>query len=131
MMASIEDPPAEESRVTVGADGVPRVRFPNFTDYALRGLAAVREKLPQLLSPLPVEAINDLGLAPTQSHVQGTLRLGRTMADSVVDDSQVHHKARNLVVVGSSVMPTCPVASPSLLASALSLRAADRIIGHA
>jgi choline dehydrogenase-like flavoprotein len=127
----VEDPPSEESRISVDAEGGPRVRFPRYTDYAQRGIAVVREKIPGLLAPLPVEAIVDLGYQGTESHLQGTLRLGRTIEDSVVDATQVHHKVRNLVVVGSSVMPTCPLASPSLVTAALSLRAADRIIGRA
>jgi choline dehydrogenase-like flavoprotein len=46
---------------------------------------------------------------------------------SVVDGDQIHHRLRNLVVVGSAVFPTCSCANPSLTVAALSLRAAERI----
>ncbi len=131
LVAVIEDLPSNESRITVGRDDVPWVRFAGFSDYALGAVEFVRAKLPDVLSPLPVEAIIDRGLTPTHAHLQSTLRLGRTIEDLVVDSSQIHHKARNLVVVGTSVVPTCPAAAPSLLAAALSLRAADHVIGRA
>jgi choline dehydrogenase-like flavoprotein len=96
-------------------------------DYAVRGMARAKEKLPDLLGPLPVEKIIDHGLRPTESHVQGTLRMGKDSADSVVDSGMIHHKLRNLVVVGTSTYPSCSCANPSLTAAALSLRAASRI----
>ncbi|MES0214143.1 GMC oxidoreductase [Mesorhizobium sp. C280B] len=53
--------------------------------------------------------------------------MGRDVTDSVVDRNMIHHKLRNLVVVGSSTYPSCSCANPSLTAAALSLRAASRI----
>lgn len=127
----VEDPPSDNSRVVAGRDGIPDVHYPHATDYAMRGADAARSKLAEVLAPLPVESIKFHGFQPTGSHLQSTLRMGRTPEDSVVDSRQIHHKVRNLVVVGSSVFPTCPTANPSLTVAALSLRAADRIIGHA
>ncbi|MBZ9887813.1 GMC family oxidoreductase [Mesorhizobium sp. BR1-1-3] len=79
------------------------------------------------ISPLPVEKLFDRGIRPTESHVQGTLRMGTGPADSVVDSGMIHHQLRNLVVVGTSTYPSCSCANPSLTAAALSLRAASRI----
>lgn len=62
---------------------------------------------------------------PTESHLQGTLRMGADPRSSVVDGGQVHHRWRNLTAVGTSVFPTCSSMNPSLTAAALSLRAAD------
>ncbi|TIM38642.1 MAG: GMC family oxidoreductase, partial [Mesorhizobium sp.] len=95
----------------------------------VKGMAWAKEKLPALLAPLPVEEIFDRGIRPTESHVQGTLRMGLSPADSVVDRDMIHHQLRNLVVVGSSTYPSCSCANPSLTAAALSLRAASRIAG--
>jgi choline dehydrogenase-like flavoprotein len=131
LLVAVEDPPSPDSRVIAGRDGIPEVRYPRPTDYAMRGADAARAKLEVVLAPLPVEAIRFQRLRPTESHLQSSLRMGHAPADSVVDSSQVHHKVRNLVVVGSSVFASCPTANPSLTVAALSLRAADRIIGHA
>jgi choline dehydrogenase-like flavoprotein len=60
--------------------------------------------------------------------VQGTLRMGTDPADSVVDAGLVHHRYRNLVVVGTAVFPSCATANPSLTAAALALRAAERAL---
>lgn len=53
--------------------------------------------------------------------------MGLDPSNSVVDVRQIHHRLRNLVVVGSSVFPTCPPANPSLTVAALSLRSANLI----
>jgi choline dehydrogenase-like flavoprotein len=50
--------------------------------------------------------------------------MGDDPEESVVDAGQVHHHVRNLVVVGSSVFPTCGSAPPSVTIAAMSLRAA-------
>ena len=55
--------------------------------------------------------------------------MGTSPLDSVVDNGQIYHGVRNLVVVGTSVMPSCPPVQPSLTAAALSLRAADLMFG--
>jgi len=114
--------------VSLGADGRPIVRFPGQSEYAEAGMKTALDRLPQILSPLPVEEIRHKGHRPTESHLQCSLRMGRTKADSVIDAGQVHHDLRNLVVVGSSVFPNCPNENPSLTVAALSLRAADLIV---
>ena len=95
----------------------------------MRGAARVEQKLPELLAPLPVEKITRLDDLPTGFHIQGTCRMGADPATSIVDDGLVHHKVRNLLVLGTAVWVTCTTSNPSLTAAALSLRAADRIGG--
>ncbi|EMK00040.1 GMC oxidoreductase [Leptospira sp. B5-022] len=63
----------------------------------------------------------------TESHIQGTVPMGNSTGNSVVDRDLVHHKIRNLCVLGSSSFPTSPPANPSLTIAALSLRTADRL----
>ena len=103
------------------------VNYSGPSGYAVEGMRRAREKLPELLQPLPVEEIFDRGMRGTESHVQGTLRMGRDATDSVIDRDMIHHSLRNLVVVGTSSYPSCSGANPSLTAAALSLRAASRI----
>ncbi len=117
-----------ENRVVLDEEGNAFVSFKGASDYAAAGMAKALERLPELLEPLPVERIFDRGMRPTESHVQGTLRMGTGPADSVVDRDMVHHQFRNLVVVGTSTYPSCSCANPSLTAAALSLRAASRLV---
>ncbi|AZB57574.1 GMC family oxidoreductase [Cereibacter sphaeroides] len=123
-----EDLPEDRNRVTLDGEGRAFIDYHGPSDYALRGMERAKAALPELLAPLPVEKILDHGIRETESHLQGTLRMGSDPASSVVDAGLVHHRLRNLVVVGTSTFPTCSAANPSLTAAALSLRAADLLI---
>lgn len=107
----------------------PLVKFNGFSPYCEAGLDHALKRLHDIVAPLPVEAVNFVQLWPTMGHVQGSLRMGHTIEDSVVDRDLLCHSVRNLAVVGTSVFPTCGSANPSLTAAALSLRAAERLVG--
>lgn len=117
--------------VTLGKDGVPEVNSRDHSDYARAGIQHAFNGLDDLLAPLPVEDIRFHGYRPTESHLQGTLRMGSDPQTSVVDANLIHHRLRNLVVVGSSTFASCLNANPSLTVAALSLRAADNLAGSA
>lgn len=125
----VEELVANDSMVSAGAGTppIPVVRYPGASDYVRAGLERARAKLPEVLAALPVERIEERGIRPTESHLQGTLRMGHDPETSVVDGEQVHHRWRNLIVVGSSVFASCSCANPSLTVAALSLRAARRL----
>lgn len=125
LMIVTEELVEDRNKVTVDAGGVPIVTFAGVSDYAKRGQQRAIDALPKLLAPLPVEDIVFRSQRPTESHLQGTLRMGADPRTSVVDAGMVHHRWRNLTVVGTSVFPTCSAANPSLTAAALSLRAAS------
>jgi hypothetical protein len=120
----VEDLPQESNMVVDDGDQVPTVRHTGYSSYARKGIERVEKRLPELLSPLPVERIVRLPDCPTANHIQGTCRMGKDPASSIVDDGLVHHRVRNLFVLGTSVWPSCGTATPSLTAAALSLRAA-------
>jgi choline dehydrogenase-like flavoprotein len=120
-----EDLASDHKTVSVDGEGRPVVSYPGRSKYGQDGMEAALAALPKVLAPLPVEAIHHRGHRATESHLQCSLRMGRSKADSVVDAGQVHHDVRNLVVVGSAVFPTCPNENPSLTVAAMSLRAAD------
>jgi choline dehydrogenase-like flavoprotein len=122
-----EDLLDQENFVSLDENENAYVNYKGPAGYAVEGMARAREKLPELLAPLPVEKIADRGQRRTESHVQGTLRMGTDPSGSVVDRDMIHHKLRNLVVVGTSTFASCSCANPSLTAAALSLRAASRI----
>lgn len=123
--ATIENEPNDGNRVVIDGDGRPVVEFHGDSSSAEGAFDASLERLPDVLSPLPVEKIVFKARRETESHLQGSLRMGRDPDDSVVDAGLVHHQIRNLWVVGTSVLPSCPPVAPSLTAAALSLRAAD------
>jgi choline dehydrogenase-like flavoprotein len=129
LLVSVEDLPQDANRVTVDSDGRALVDHRGASDYGMRGVAASRRELERLLAPLPVEEIVFRGMRETEAHLQGTLRMGHDSETSVIDGDQIHHDLHNLVIVGSSVFPTCACANPSLTVAALSLRAAERITG--
>jgi len=126
MLVLAEEIPDLRSRVTLNpSSGAVEVITVPGSDYAERGFRKAMEALPDVLAPLPVEEIRIMGRRWTEGHVQGSLRMGARAGDSVVDGRQIHHRYRNLMVVGASVFPTCLNATPSLTAAALSLRAAE------
>jgi choline dehydrogenase-like flavoprotein len=127
LLVLVEDLPQASNRVVLDPDGVPRVLHADVSNYAKRGVEHSFAALERVLAPLDIERIVFRGMRGTESHIQGSLRMGHDRSTSVVDAKQVHHDVRNLVVVGSAVLPTCPPADASLTVAALSLRSAEAI----
>jgi choline dehydrogenase-like flavoprotein len=125
----VEDLPQESNMVVDEGGQVPTVKHPNRSIYALKGVERAVKSLPELLSPLPIERIVRRTDASTGYHIQGTCRMGKDSASSIVDADLVHHSVRNLLVLGTAVWPSCGIANPSLTAAALSLRAAAQLAG--
>lgn len=126
LMIAAEDLPNPHNRVTLDADsGQAVIQYGSESEYGKAGIRHAFDNLDKLLAPLPVEAIHFKTWRPTESHVQGTLRMGVDGDGSVIDGQMLHHRLRNLVVVGTASFPSCSPANPSLTAAALSLRAAD------
>ena len=123
-----EDVPAEANFVSPAADDrdMPVTTFTGHSDYTQRSIERAHADLEQILSPLPVESV-ELVEVSSESHIQGTTVMGSDPSDSIVDDGCVHHRHRNLVVLGSSVFPSCSPANPTLTLSALAVRAADEL----
>ncbi|HDZ56705.1 MAG TPA: GMC family oxidoreductase [Pseudomonas xinjiangensis] len=126
LMLVTEDLPNLDNRVTVDSQtGQAVINYHGESEYAKKGVEHALANLDQLLAALPVESIHLRNWRLTESHVQGTLRMGIEGDGSVVDDHMLHHRMRNLMVVGTSTYPSCSPANPSLTAAALSIRAAD------
>ncbi|AUX80393.1 GMC oxidoreductase [Sinorhizobium fredii] len=122
-----EDLLEADNFVSLDENGDAFISYKGAAEYAVKGMTRAKEQLPELLRPLPVEKVLDRGIRRTESHVQGTLRMGKDPKDSVVDGDLIHHQIRNLLIVGTSTYPSCSCANPSLTAAALSLRAASRL----
>jgi choline dehydrogenase-like flavoprotein len=125
----LEDLPQERNRITLDADDVPVLHFEDYSEYAYRGIQAVASRLEALLSPLPIERlVFDPEPASTESHVLGTVVMGTDPATSIVDRLLVHHRVRNLVVLGGSAFPTSSPANPTLTLSALASWSAHHLL---
>jgi choline dehydrogenase-like flavoprotein len=125
-----EDLPSNDNYVAVSArdPSMPAAHFSGRSDYLMAGVEALSTNLPQVLDGLPVERVElSDHIAATEAHVLGTTVMGNDPADSVVDRRLIHHKVRNLLVLGGSVFPTGAPANPTLTLSALSLYAAAHL----
>jgi choline dehydrogenase-like flavoprotein len=128
-----DDLPRDDNRVSIYASD-PRMaetRFNGYSAYAERGGAQVRHMVDVLARALPIERIVDTSIGSTDAHIQGTVVMGTDPETSIVDGHLVHHQYRNLLVLGASAYPTAAPAYPTLTISALSLWAADHLLGKA
>jgi choline dehydrogenase-like flavoprotein len=128
-----DDIPSDANRVTVSEHDPrrARVRFGEYSDYAKRGADQIPRMIDKLAEALPIERLVSTSLGTTAAHIQGTVVMGNDPAASVVDRHLIHHQYRNLLVLGSSSYPTASPAYPTLTVSALSLWAADHVLGRA
>ncbi|MFL6734908.1 MAG: GMC family oxidoreductase N-terminal domain-containing protein, partial [Sphingomicrobium sp.] len=72
----------DENRVTIDRGGNVVVHFERQSPYAEQAVKWSREQLPKILAPLPVEQIRFKQVRITEGHVQGTMRMGSSSADS-------------------------------------------------
>lgn len=122
-----EDLPQNQNYVSTSADRLkPQVQFSGQSKYVDKGIDRMKQKLPAILSCLPVEKIEYLSTPyNTEAHILGTTRMSQTAKEGVVDKNLIHHQYRNLFVLGGGSFTTYTPANPTLTLSALSLYAAD------
>src|SRR5262249_5323744 len=70
-----------------------------------------------------------LGDPPTSHHIMGTLRMGTSSADSVVDPNGRFHDLDNLYACDGSVFPTSSGYNPTLTIIAVALKIAHAMAG--
>lgn len=126
-----EDLPREDNTVEVDPKTEkPRVTYKGPHNYLKASSKRMKAWVDELVAPLPVKNVAvHSKLAGTEAHIMGTHRMGDDPADSVVDADQIHHRYRNLWVLGGGSFPTCPPANPSLTISAMSIRSGSRAHG--
>lgn len=125
----VEEDRLPQNRVTVDADGLPVVHFEAIGERARAAIDAREELASALLAGMPVERMVVHPPEVTEAHLQGTCPMSADPSAGVVDGGLVHHRIRNLLVLGSSAFPSGPPANPTLTLSALSLRAAALYYG--
>jgi choline dehydrogenase-like flavoprotein len=109
----------------------PVVDFRGHSAYARVASRQVTKMAETLLASLPVERIHEPVVQETESHVLTSAPMGKDPRTSVVDRAQLHHRVRNLAVLGASSFPTGTPSNPTLTISALSLWSAQKIFGSA
>jgi choline dehydrogenase-like flavoprotein len=127
-----DDIPDDRNRITVSTkdSSIAHVHFEDYSEYAKKAADRIPQMIDKLAEALPIERIVGTSLGTTAAHIQGTVVMGEDPATSVVDRHLIHHEYRNLLVLGSSAYPTASPAYPTLTVSALSLWAADHVIGR-
>lgn len=122
-----EDLPMESNYITTTENRfVPEVHFKERSQYTLKAVENMKQKLPGILSCLPVEKLIYLDPASHEGHIIGGTRMSRDKAHGVVDKHLIHHQYRNLFVLGAGAFTTFGPSNPTLTVSALSLFAADK-----
>ncbi len=130
----IEDLPRKENyvRFNPARPDKPEIHFEGYSDYSERALKEVPRFAEKLVEKLPIEHISEPhGANWTESHIQGTARMGDDPETSVVDRHSLHHTYRNLAVLGGSSFPTSSPANPTLTISALALLSGQHSFGKA
>ena len=125
----MEDIPQADNRVTVdpGDPSKPLTHYRSHGAYAQAAVDSFADDLAAMFRQLPVEKISVGTPRESEGHILGTARMGSDPTTSVVDGDQMHHKLRNLYVLGGSSFTTGSVANPSLTIAALSLRSGRRL----
>jgi choline dehydrogenase-like flavoprotein len=125
----LEDLPSRESRVELDdSKRRPAVTYHGPSDYVRRGLEQATLQLEEIAATFPEAQLEHLGPQSSEAHVIGTTVMSRSAEHGVVDPNLVHHRARNLLVLGAGAFPTAPPSNPTLTLSALSMRAARHLL---
>jgi choline dehydrogenase-like flavoprotein len=129
-----EDLPQPANRVLAGTDpATPVIEYGAPSSYTQRAVEALESSIAPVLDALPVERyqIETSPASKSEGHNLATTCMGDDPSTSVVDRDLLHHRVRNLLVLGGSVFPTISPSNPTLTICALSLRAADRLMASA
>ncbi len=121
-----EDLPLDVNHISTSANKLkPTVHHEQHSPYTLKAVEKMKEKLPGVLSCLPVEKIEYSPFFLSEAHIVGGTRMSNDVKEGVVDKNLVHHNYRNVFVLGSGSFTTYTPANPTLTLSALSMHAAD------
>lgn len=110
-----EELPDSDNQVKVSADGLrPEAHHKGISEYSKKSIKHMKTTIPQLLSNLPVEEVTFMDPYKTEAHILGTTRMSAHPNDGVVDKSLIHHRYRNLFVLGSGAFTTYSPNNPTL-----------------
>ena len=124
-LATSEDLPSPDNRVTLTGDGRIRLQWEARNAEAHRELVAVTRRLLRKVGAWYVLPIS-LGVVNT-THQCGTAVFGTDPKTSVLDTWCRSHDVDNLFVIDASFFPSSAAVNPALTIAAQALRAADHI----
>lgn len=132
---STEQLPEPDNRVTLAAEldplGLPRPKITyKLSDYSLKALVDGRRVVSEILTKAGVDVIPVTDPPNSYNgagHPMGTMRMGTSADDSVVDSYGRSHAHKNIFLVGSSMFVTGSCVNPTLLLTALAIRSAEHI----
>lgn len=124
-----EDLPQMENRVELSkGDKEIETKYEKFSDYTQKAIDRLPEDINRVFKFLPIEEVSiKPQLERTESHILGTHRMSVSEKDGVVDANGIHHRYRNLFVLGGGSFPTISPSNPTLTISALALRSAESL----
>lgn len=128
-----EQLPEPGNRVTLDTrrrDGsglpLPRVSY-RLGSYVRGALAEARQVHRSIFERTGVSEMHHAPEAFGAGHILGTVAMGRSARNAVVDADLRSHDHLNLWLVGGGVFPTVGTGNPTLTIAALALRLADRL----
>jgi hypothetical protein len=129
-----EDLPEASNRVVLSKNltdssgmPAPKVLY-RYSENALKCLDYNVERAVQVFEDAGAWKVVSANPAGGNAHFTGTARMGDDPASSVVDRWGMSHDIPNLGILDGSVFVTCSPMNPTSTLSALSLRAAERLI---
>ncbi len=127
----LEDLPQDESNVRLAHldDDLPEVTYEDISPYTMKSVDRAEEIVAEIMAPLPVESVRWLHSPDTIGgpHIYGTTMMGADPKTTIIDADQIHHRVRNLAVVGSGGFPAGSQSNPTLTICALAMKAADKL----
>ena len=130
LTCDVEDLPNVNNQVRVGTNDptLPEIVYGDVSDYVTRRVRGLEDTLRDVFSCLPIERIQmaDRVLSYPNS-ILGSTRMGFDAEDSLIDRHLVHHRYRNLVLLGGGAFPSVSPSHPTCTVSALSLWSAAHL----
>jgi len=125
----LESIPNKDDFISISqTTGKPVINYKKRSDYTINSVSAIKKEVERVLSVLPLKYLEfSDDFFDTEAHILCSHRMSEKPEDGVVDKNLIHHKYRNLFVLGGGAFVTCAPANPTLTISALSLRSADNI----
>lgn len=118
--------PSSDRRDAIGIP-VPEIHY-NVDDYWNNGRDAAIADVTKIAGILKAKIVaSDLN-KQNREHILGTMIMGNSASDSVVNADCRTHDHPNLYIAGTSVFPAVGCVNPTLTAAALALRLADHLI---
>lgn len=125
---AFEDLPQIKNYITTTTNPkMPKIVYNGHSNYTQKGIENLKKYAENFFKGLPVERFELSKLRAGGTHIYGGTVMSKNESDGIVDKNLMHHKIRNLIILGGGTFPTTGLANPTLTIAALSLYAADQL----